>query len=525
MVKLLIVDDESRTRTGLSSLIAKSRLPIEIVGIAANGEEGLSLAKSLLPDIILTDVRMPRLDGIRLSSEVKKFSPDCQIIFISGYADKEYLKAAISLKAVSYVEKPIEEQEIIGALTNAIHNIEENRQKSNILKQNELLQKQQKDMLRTKAALEFIRPGTDQQDLSMLSSLHPDFWEHPCYCTLICCLNDKEGEMPRAQDALETVLGKYSNPYLLAAQKPGLFILHVCGIEQNQTDTFHIRMDLLFEKMRTALSSLSELFLAVERPVPSPGQLHHSYADAVVCLKQLFFTGFDHISYFKGMDNSAETPFCPDETLYLEFIRTLQEGDRQKADAIVTQLFREIRQMTCFEINSIKNVYHRLLLALDSVCQKRGLSDVLPHDGDFIWENISQSDTVFSLHTCLTDRLTFYFDILLGREGSSLLIYHIRQYVEEHFKEPNLSVNQLAADLHFSTAYLCRSFKIETGDTINAYINSFRIGKAKELLLTEDIKLYEISFCVGYSDPNYFTRQFKKQVGMTPSEYRERHAL
>lgn len=114
MFRLLIVDDEYRTRKGLSSLVEKSALPIKIAGAAPNGLEGLALAKSLLPDIILTDVRMPRMDGIRLSEEVRKLHPGCQIIFISGYADKEYLKSAISLKAVSYVEKPIEEHEQIG---------------------------------------------------------------------------------------------------------------------------------------------------------------------------------------------------------------------------------------------------------------------------------------------------------------------------------------------------------------------------------------------------------------------------
>ena len=125
----------------------------------------------------------------------------------------------------------------------------------------------------------------------------------------------------------------------------------------------------------------------------------------------------------------------------------------------------------------------------------------------------------------LTDRLSLYFDALADREGVSLLSYRIRQYVETHFREPGLSINQMAADLHFTPAYLCQIFKNETGITINTYINMFRVGKAKDLLLRENAKLYEISSCVGYNDPNYFSRLFKKQVGITPSEYRERHAL
>ncbi len=527
MVKLLIADDESRTRAGLTSLISKSRLPIQITGAAANGIQALSLAKSLPPDILLTDVRMPRLDGIGLSTQVRKFAPGCQIIFISGYADKEYLKSAIFLKAVGYVEKPIEEQEILSALTNAIHNIEESRQQADILRQNLLLQQQHQDILRAKAALELTLPSSDTSQSSRLAALYPAFWGRPHYCTLLCHLNsDPESQKGGADSilpALDHMLTAYDTPYLLALKKPGIFIIHLCDIEPDRPDAFHARIDRLYEKMRTALP---DFFLAAGSPVPTPAQLYESYINAVICSKRLFFTGYNHVHYFNGAENAIGKAFSPKDTLYPEFARTLQDGNRPATVSIVTMLFQEMRQPAgCFEINSIKNVYYQLLLTLDSICQKRGLSDIFPHDRDFIWESVSQSNTIFSLQSYLTDRLSLYFDTLADREGSSLLVYHIRQYIEAHFGEPALSVNQLAAALHFTSAYLCRTFKTETGITIHTYLNEFRIEKAKDLLLTTDTPLYEVSSLVGYSDPNYFTRQFKKQTGITPSEYRERHAL
>ena len=529
MIRLLLVDDEVRTRKGLSSFIEKSALSIEIIGTAPNGMEGLALAKSLLPDIILTDVRMPRLDGIKLSTEVRKFLPDCQIIFISGYADKEYLKSAISLKAVSYVEKPVEESEILDALKKAIHNIEENRQRFDMAEQNRILQEQQQDMLRKNVALAFTLPPAARPHIDDPAALYPDFWQHPWYCTLICQLNYKEGQRNHLQNIplrMENILEKHCGTYLFAQKKNDIFIIHLCGLKQSQPDLSRSLVRRIYEEMQTTLSAFADLFLAVGNPVPDPEQLYDSYINAIVCMKKLFFTGYNHVCFFQNADMAVGLPFRPEETLYSDFIRALKDGDDQEAAGIIARLFQKLRRTACrYEANSIKDVYCQLLMNLNSVCRERGLSDVLPNDGNFVWESISQSKTIFSLQNYLTDRLSFYFDALTDREGTSLLAYRIRQYVETHFREPALSINRMAEDLHFTPAYLCQIFKNETGITINTYINTFRIGKAKDLLLTKDARLYEISYCVGYNDPNYFSRQFKRQVGMTPSEYRERNAL
>lgn len=147
MIKLLIADDEPRTRKGLYNIISKSSLPVEIVGISTNGAEAMEKTKVLLPDIIITDIRMPKMDGIEFSSEVRKFHPACQIIFISSYSDKEYLRSAITLKAVNYVEKPFEPNEILEAIQTAI----------DIVTQNRSLYREQRDILNEKLALELYQ--------------------------------------------------------------------------------------------------------------------------------------------------------------------------------------------------------------------------------------------------------------------------------------------------------------------------------------------------------------------------------
>lgn len=529
MIKLLIVDDESRTRDGLSSLILQNNFPIKIVGTASNGKEGLELAQSTMPDIILTDVRMPKLDGIEFSTRVKEFHPDCQIIFISGYSDKEYLKSAISLNAVSYVEKPIDNQELLNALSAAIRITEENRQRLNIMKQNQLLHEQQRDVLSEKIAIAFTFPSLDPLYLEKLYSFCPDFTKYSHYRTIICQLDSKyvsEADTPNIYGVIKKTVNHYFHCSLSAQKKANIFILHICYNNTDSAGSIHGTLNQVYSELHAALSGIAEIFLAIGSPVAKPEQLYRSYTNAVICLKKLFFTGYNNICYFKDEDNDIGITFQPNEALFQSFSTALKNDNCMEAMSIATKLFHEMKKTIYkFQTNSIKNVYYQLLVILDTVCTERGITNIFSHESRFIWENIAQNDTIFDLQQYLTDKIALYSDVIASKNGVSQRVYHIQQYIALHFHEPDLSINKMAENLHFTPAYLCQIFKNETGTTINSYINTFRIKKATDLLKLKDIKLYEVSYRVGYNDSNYFSRQFKKHVGMTPSEYRKRNMI
>lgn len=127
MAKILIVDDEEKTRQGLADYVDWEKLGIDGVKTAGNSEEAIKLCARFVPDIILSDIRMPGMNGIELCTYIKEQIPDCEIIFLSGYADKEYLKAAIELNAVSYVEKPVDIEEIEATIRKALRCMQEKR--------------------------------------------------------------------------------------------------------------------------------------------------------------------------------------------------------------------------------------------------------------------------------------------------------------------------------------------------------------------------------------------------------------
>lgn len=124
-MKVLIVDDEERTREGIRGVIPWKEVGISEVYTADDGEDGLRIAKRVKPELVLTDVRMPHLDGISMAFDINKINPRCRFIFISAYCDKEYLKSAIILSAVNYIEKPVEPEELLESIKKSVNLIQE----------------------------------------------------------------------------------------------------------------------------------------------------------------------------------------------------------------------------------------------------------------------------------------------------------------------------------------------------------------------------------------------------------------
>lgn len=529
MIKILVVDDESRTREGLCTLIENSGLPVEIAGTAANGKAALTIAAQTLPDIILTDVRMPRMDGIAFSTEVRKILPESKIIFISGYSDKEYLKAAIFLKAVSYLEKPIRAEELEESLKSCIHDIEEEHRRQDILLQSQSYQRQHREAVGNQLAIELLDPQTREEDIRQLYSLYPAFSGAVYYCTLICQLQfwkDREDNSLIAVNRFRAVLDNAGLPYLMAGKKSNLFIIHVGGSKLANVEAVRKAIMPLYRGFVASLSDFADVFMAVSNAVSDPKDIYQSYINAVVCLKKLFFTGYNNICFYEYTDEDMGDAYQANSRDILRFTQALKSNNVTEAEAIVNRLFHDMKKTRYkFETNSIKDVYYQLLTALDNLCRERNFTKVFPGAGDFIWDNIAQRDTIHALQEFLEEKLSLYAQAVAGKEGSHPLVYRIQQYVAEHYQDTDLSVKTMAEDLHFTPAYLCNVYKAEKNDTIISYINTYRVDKARELLKKRETKVFEVSYLVGYGTSHYFARQFKKLVGMTPTEYREKYVL
>lgn len=520
LIKIMIIDDEPRTGRRLSRIIGESKLSVQVTGMFVNSMEGLEQARLNRPDIIITDVCMPQINGIEFATAIKRFHPDCQIIFISAYSDKEYLKAAISLRAVRYVEKPFNNEEILEALELTVASVNEHYDRLHILAQNQKLMGEQERDFRNRAALEFLTPGQEESVLEKLNTFYPEFTRGVGYYTLICRVNHEDALVAHmfSVEGLEA----YFSVCLSARKDSNILVVHVCTRHVKQRE----EIERFYMDLQNELAGKADFFLAVGRPVNGMENIYCSYMDAVVCLKKLFFMGYNRVAFFEAADENMGESFEYEESLFFKFQEALEKDRFQEATDIIRHQYYKMRDpLSRYEVNSIRNAYYRLLSVLNLVCNSRGTDSVFGGDDDFIWKKISEKDTIFELQEYFDEKLKAFIQIFIEKNKDSHIVFQIKEYVEKHYQEYDLSINRMAEELHFTPAYLCRIFKKEMGCTINAYVVDFRILKAKKLLKQQNIKLYEVSEKVGYADQNYFSRQFKKLEGMTPSEFKEKYFI
>lgn len=360
MYSMLIVDDDYIAIEGLKDLIDWAALGIQIVGEAEDGAEGLQKARAAGPDIVLTDVVMPGMDGIQLAEALRKEMPSTKILIISGHQDVHYLKSAMKLEAADYILKPFKLEEL------------------------------QESMLKIVGKLE-----REKLERLLQEEVQHDFTKGIPVMAL-----------PEVQQAKEQVLGL---------------------IGTGHGDELEKAIRLLFALLR------------------------HRHMNSILFL----------------------TALCTE---------------------LMASASRRIAIQT--EVNGIEDLMNTV--------QQFGVHKDTNRLEEFVIRNLLQIETI------LQD----------SRTGKALRIVRDTEEIIKQRYAQNITIQKLAEEVFISSSHLQTLFKKETGLTINDYITAFRIEKAKELLKDSAMKVYEVANAVGYQDPNYFTRIFKRLVGSSPVDYR-----
>jgi two-component system response regulator YesN len=507
-MKLLIVDDEEMTREGLVAAIDWAGLGITEIRQANDGVNGLSAAKEWNPDIVLCDVRMPRMDGIAMLEQIETFLPDVVAIFMSGYSDKEYLKAAIRLKAINYIEKPIDPAEISGAISNAV---EQCRQLQADSGRNESVH------VSGQLAYCLTIPYSSCQE--SVEGLLKQFNRYHrgdrlrTITTFILKLEDP-AEHPDVIARVYTELRQYLTPMHLhmicSDRRLHHLVLHVYGQREPAAGT----LMMIATKILEIFSSCENRCLAIGPTVAGLSQVYSSYQAAVVALQSSFFFETENIL---TVDEAALLPTVEADEVSREaqnYIHALDEADEAAAMQALASLKQLLHHSAGLPSNQLKGIYYDMLRHLlnpdFAFVNQDNIMDIM--DGCFFF---------YQLHRILEEKTAAHFRELSDNSRENSIIRMIRRYINTHYQSTELSVKSISEHVNRSASYTCTLFKNETGLTLNQYITDFRMKKAAQLLTDPRNRISEISSSVGYSDGNYFGKSFRKYTGLSPSEYRE----
>ena len=529
MIKLVIVDDEKMIREGLIKYIPWNDLGISIVESAGDGFEALTVVARLQPDIILCDIKMPDMNGIELANKIKDILPECKIIFLSAYTDKEYLKSAIHLKAVSYLEKPVNREELKSAITDAVQAIIDEKNRKAVDVDIMLQLDESNTILKEKLALDIIsRQNTPDEVERRLRALQLDMPLNGDFVTAIVKLDIQTDfainmQQNQKEQILKSVESVYVSPQIkhIAGFKEINYILILFYGKEISNSYFSIELLMnLINSINDVLGIKISLFMGIGKHVDSIADIQESYRTAVIALQKQFFVGYNNVIIF---DEKNENSYILSETLVKQLVECLKENGKGKAINLIRDFNGELKKSTNSLVNNIKDIFFKMLLSLNKFAEEFNINIAEGNnESDFLWEKISRFSVLTEIEEYMIDRIEFVFSKLNTMDNMGQNVFNIMKYIQEHYYEENLTINTIAHHIYLTSTYICMIFKNKTGKTINQYITEVRIEKAKELLREEKLKLLEISHRVGYQSSKHFTKTFKKIVGINPSDFRER---
>ncbi len=537
MLKIFLVEDEYVVREGIKN-IDWSAHGYEFCGEASDGEIALPLIRKKLPDIVITDIKMPFMDGLELAGLIRKEFPDIEIVILSGYEEFGYAQEAISLGVSKYLTKPIGAQELLKELDEISEIVEQKKvdREISLRYQHDM----EEDTIRNRKVFfnDLVAGNTSVSELLVRSDELGLDLRASMYCILLCTAyidSHDEDEYDRSYHEMYTRLHKW------AESRSGVFIIFNRDLDgqavlfkADDAEQLQNNIDISCREFLNIVSDYEYVryYSGIGCPVERLSELGRSFDVASAAYAHRFFDKTNRIvngnespvDLYGGRGTGKEDVELGaidarklDREGLVHFIKT---GDRAECDyfvdefidnacgdALQSMLFRQYVTMDVYF--AIVDFVTGLGYGKDSVEAPdsgmnvaSGVDSVREYCKRLILSAIDLRETVsHSKYKDVTDKV-------IG-------------YIEEHYADEDLSLNVLAEHVRFSPNHLSMIFSQETGETFSKYLIEYRIGKAKEALKCTSLKSSEIAMQVGYRDPHYFSYMFKKVTGMTPTQYRE----
>jgi two-component system response regulator YesN len=521
--RALIVEDERMTRETLRNLVPWSRLGVDEVETARDGVDALEKVARRMPDLVVCDIRMPRMGGLEFARIVRERNPHCGIIFLSGYSEKAYLKEAIRLQAADYLDKPVNLQEVSAAVE---RNVRALRDRATVSAEAEHARRVLTDLqplLREAFAAELVRPGAD---IEAIRARHEPRVVAPFLAgplrAAVAEVEAPAGREPPAEarfrEAIRSVNEAPPRASAVAAwaAAPGRIGLLVAGDEVSG-EGFERSLDGLVSGLMHALGDV-RLRLGVGPASAAAQGAAASWAGAVGALAGQFYAPEARYLHPAGTPSAR---FHLEEPLLAELKAHLSAGEADVVAAALRGLETRARSCADPDTAGVREGYRRVLCLL--LQQAPGWEPAeVRIEQERLQDAIRVQRSLDGLAALAEATLRRCFAPGSGGAAAERRIARIKDYIRAHHADPDLLVEIIAADAGLSESYLCTVFKQACGITVKDHLTQVRIERAKLLLRDGRDKLQAVALQVGFRDANYFSTVFKREVGITPREYRER---
>ncbi|MDQ2084870.1 response regulator [Herbivorax sp. ANBcel31] len=523
MLRVLIVDDEPLANEGLKNIIEWEKNGYEICGEASNGEEATLKIRKLKPDVVVTDVRMPVLDGLELISFVKnKIDSNIKFIILSGYSEFEYAKKAMEFGVKHYLLKPVFEEEITQVLKDLCTEIERE-------KENKLLKTEEAHMSISNLIKKLIHKDGSTDELcniynSTFGKNAAKVWYYAFLKILPAdYLNNQESKKDKITEHMKSISEE------AIENNNQLFVFN------NNTNTFGLFIGILEDgenqdKIKNILKEIaapikkifdSRYQISVGNPIKDLKEIKRAYNTSKKALEHCFYEDLDNIIFYTSLKNvNFDYDFLHSECVDL-VIEAVEEINEEKVEDIIQKEFAYFKERL-LDPEIIYMYVNNIIYRSNKVTEDMNEVDAFKIN---MSEFKNKKIPITQIKKVVIDWCKYCCKIL--REKNKKVFdensYRIEKYIKENYKEP-ITIKEMSKNLYINPVYLGQLFKKIFGVRFSDYVHELRIDEAKRLLEETSMETCEIARELGYSNYNMFLKYFERNTGTRPNNYKKKQS-
>jgi two-component system response regulator YesN len=518
--KVFLVEDEIITREGMRDNVDWRSCGFEFCGEATDGEMAISQLLTIQPDVLITDIKMPFMDGLELSKIVHERLPLVKIIILSGHDEFEYAQKAINLGVAEYLLKPVSAKKLQAVMHKLTLELDQEREEQDRLRKLQEQVEENQAALRERLLFKLVMGTISPTEvIEKGQGLGLDLIAR-CYLVMIIKLGLVDGsgqydpdEHRKIQDSLIGRIGKNPDIFLLKRDWGDLILI----MKGSTPDYLEEERDLVMDEVKQIVAkSYFQLTIGLGESKKRIADINQSFIEALLNIEN------------SHAENKRESNLPAERIELLKIDKSAVEnylrfGVNGEFEEFFDSYIRPLGE-PALKSNAIKNYFF-----VDIIMATAKLVDELGGDIDKVVPELNSIEAIVAKVKSmeqLREQTLRILSIGLAYRGAKptgqykALIRKVKDYIENKYIEPNLTLHDVAAQVNLSASHFSVVFSQETNQTFKEYLTETRINKAKELLQMTGLRSSEIAYKVGYNDPHYFSSVFKKITGVSPIEFR-----
>lgn len=529
MYKIIIVDDEDEVREGIKEKTDWAACGFELVGDFDNGRDALDFVDSLQPDVIITDICMPFMDGLLLAECIASQYRDIKVVIVTGYGDFEYAKKAIKLKVKDYLLKPINSAEFTSFLDKMKLELDEEHTKKEDLTAIKHQLNQSFPLLRERFLESMATSRLKKAEIERKFRNFQLSLVGPTYIALVLDVDDfqrdffedQETEMEllrfAAFNIVQEIFEIESNGIAFRTRGDKIAVLFSGAEDEinilSQTLAMHVKQSV--EKYLKLTVSIG-----IGRMQREIQHVSDSFQEALTALDYRFLLGKNNIISIHDVEYGQGV----DKLTYNEWEKKLLSAMRMGNCNNISQVLDDWIKDLKSSVSSVNKCYgsiQKFYVSLMNLVAETGFDEAEVF-GAYPFPQITLMKTIDEVKQWLEEtchRIILFLSAKRTDITQSQMVL-AETFIRENYKNEDLSLSQVCNHIYISMSYFSALFKQHTGETFVEFLTKLRLEKAKELLIVTQLKTYDIASRVGYGDPQYFSVIFKRNTGKSPKEYR-----